>query len=226
MLAAESRQCGTAVNDAAYVLDSDQNARACLAVPPRPERLTEVVLQPWLLPDAFAAPPPGTRVLGDGRTQLAARIPDRDVRLIVTSPDPDRARRLFDGVRVVSDPDGCAVRDTRNRPDLVTRSPGPMVPAGVHGGSVCGYRDGWLAGSHTLAADEAAELGAAFNTAPEGLAVVSGAGCPDTAGPQEKTRGPHWLIQFQGDRGHTDVWVYGEACLPSGAVSGAGLPSG
>lgn len=103
MLAARNVRCGVAVVDAAYVVDAAQDVPGCSAAPPHPERLTEVVLQPWVLPESFDAPPTGSRVLADGRTQLVTRVPVGDVRLIVTSPDPDRAHRLFNGARVVLD---------------------------------------------------------------------------------------------------------------------------
>jgi len=221
MLDPRNRRCGTTQKDSAYVFNPPEAGRDCLAPVKHPELITEVVLQPWTLPQAFDSPPPGERVLGDGRTQLVTRIPDRDVRLVVTSPDPDRAQRLFDGVRLVNEADGCAVMDRGDRPTPVESAKGPMVPVEAQGGSVCGYRDGWLVDSHQLAPHEAAQLADVLNAAPEGLGP-SGPTCSAATTNHDAYREPHWLVRLGARDEYVNVWVYGEACLPSGAVNDSG----
>ena len=220
MLAVGSRHCGTALTDAAYVIDTDQATEACAVRPPHPELLTEVILQPWSLPEPMEAPPTGTRVLDDGRTQLVTRVPGREVRLIVTSPDPDRARRLFDGAELVNAPDGCAVRDSGDRTEPAANAPGPIAPPDARAGSVCGYHAGWLTQSHTLTAKDAATLAETLNDAPEGLSPRASS-CPhgnDLVGSQEG----HWLVRLTGDGGDTVISVYGGWCLAGGALNDSG----
>lgn len=88
--------CGVAIRDAAYVLPAEPGP--CQAAPVHPERITEVVFMPWK-----EQPLPYPDTLPDGRTQLTTRVPVTDSRLLVRSPDPALAHRIFDSLTVESD---------------------------------------------------------------------------------------------------------------------------
>ncbi len=188
-------RCGTAIADAAYVIDPSVPTLLCDATPPHPEVITEVVLQPVSTVEA------GDRVAGetllpDGRTRIASAIPQGDVWLSVTSPDADRARELMSGVLVVDRVQGCPVQ------------PAPVPPTkdstlvdfqlGARPGGVCGYRDGWLVGAEVLTTQEVAQVDDLLGAAPD-MAVIDCAR-DDSSGP-----GNGWWLSLDG--GH--VWVDG-----------------
>lgn len=115
--------CYTAIRDAAYVIGPGWGSNLC-APPTGLDRsgITEVTLARW----GWPGPETGEHVLRDGRTQLVTRVPAADVRFIVTSPDPELARRIFDGL-VVDAPGDCAgVWLTSSRGDTarVSETPG------------------------------------------------------------------------------------------------------
>jgi len=88
--------------DLAYVEDGSTSATQCgFTADEHPERRSRVILQPWDLPKTVDAPPTGERVLDDGRTQVVRRIADREVRLIVISPDRELAQGIAASARVM-----------------------------------------------------------------------------------------------------------------------------
>lgn len=93
--------CGSPIRDAAYIRDADHPVDLCDLPPTQdPSTITAVVLAPWDYAWADPLPQTGELVLPDGRTQLVTRVPAADLRFVVTSPDPDLARRIFDSLEV------------------------------------------------------------------------------------------------------------------------------
>lgn len=204
MLAPENVHCGTPVADAAYVRDDALPVRDCaMAEPPG---LTLVVMQP--LEDVRQADrKPGGRTLEDGRYQVASAIPGRDVWLTVTSPDPDRADRLFGGAVIADDPRGCPIHPD---PSPAMSGGGAIIVAPMSGGTVgqvCGYRSGWLTGAALVSGAELTDLAELVAAAPSDALL-------DCA--TDTRTGTGWWIVL----GDTRVWVEGGSCPRVIAASG------
>jgi hypothetical protein len=220
-LAPGALRCGTPVADAAYVVREDRATRSCLETPEHPETLTTVVLQDWDLPvtDGEPAPPAtGRRVLDDGRTQVVTRVPTADVRLVVTSPDPALADRIFDGLRLEPPPDGCPPRTVTSGPDGTGR-PGGVVRGRVTGALVCSYTRGRLDTARVLSADASAALTNRLRAAPAGL------GTPEPGCAAARLRPgyeAHWLLVLDTPDGvtpRTTLHVSTGPCVPSGVTA-------
>ena len=180
MLAPGVLHCGTPVRDAAYVSDKSLVIAQCLETKPQDE-LTTVVLQPIEdVPENDRDP--GGRTLTDGRYQLSSALPLADVWFTVTSPDQDRARRLFDSVLVLDSVDGCPLH------------PGEVPVAGIGTpvisgalpdgatGRVCGYRAGWLTGATTLTPNQVGDVVALIDSAPSDGTIDCALGSPGDDG--------------------------------------------
>jgi hypothetical protein len=138
-------RCGLEpARDAAYVRDSSSPLNRCQYVdPPDPATLTEVVLAPWDFRWSDDVPATGGRVLADGRTQLVTRVPAADLRLIVTSPDPKLAHRIFDSLVVqplapcedvwLASSDGATVHVDRDRTVALTVRVGDTITTHTNG---------------------------------------------------------------------------------------------
>ena len=156
-------ESGCPVADAAYV-PTEAPTQPCARVVPATKDLTTVVLQPWtdhVDHSVGGTVSPGVQVLADGRTRVVSRIPSSVLQLIVTSPDPKRAQRLFDGLLIIRLAHGCQVQQAG-------QPTGPVPATGdPGGGSVCAYQDGWLVASAWLDNRQAEEMLRLLN-APKG----------------------------------------------------------
>jgi hypothetical protein len=193
-------ECGQAVADAAYVIPRPPS---CFIDRTGSPRLTTVVLQPWtdqIDHNVGGKLSPG--VLRDGRTRLVTRIPASDLQLIVTSPDPKRAARLFNGLKIIEMAHGCPVQDLG--PSADTR---PWNSAAAVGGSVCAYQGGWLVGSSWLDADAARSVA--------GLAALpreSSAPCPSPSGTRAVD---NWVVHLRLPDGERVIRADFDACNPT-----------
>jgi hypothetical protein len=185
------------VSDAAYVVDYGP------ACSPKPDQrhVTTVVLQPWQAGPNVPAPPSGTHILTDGRTQMVTAVPGSDLRLVVTSPDPKVAARLFGGLRIVDMVHGCPVRDTAG----VNLTPPYDSDEGTpEGGSVCGYQGGWLVGSSWLTPNQSKDM-AALLTEPVPTVIP----CPTSSSPPLIDS---WRVHLRFPTGEVVVEVAAVAC--------------
>ncbi|WP_088313568.1 hypothetical protein [Kineosporia sp. R_H_3] len=214
-------RCGTPVADAAYVVREDRPVRSCLATPEHPEALTTVVLEDWVLPVTDGEPPPpatGRRVLEDGRTQVVTRVPGADLRLVVTSPDPALADRLFQGLRLEPPPEGCPSRAVTSAPDGTGRQDG-VLRGRVTAAVVCSYTGGRLDTAHVLSANESATLTTRLRVAPAGL------GTPEPFCATVRLRPgyeAHWLLVLDTPEGvtpRTTLHVAAGPCVASGVTA-------
>ena len=191
--------CGAPAADAAYVVGFDPGG--CPANARGAPRVTTVVLQPWRAV-GIPAPPVGTNILPDGRTQMVTRIPSTDLRFIVTSPDPKRATRLFNGLKIIEMAHGCPVQDLG--PTADTR---PWSSAAAVGGSVCAYQRGWLVGSSWLDADAARSVA--------GLAALPGASSAPCPSPSGVRVVDNWVVHLRLPDGERVIREDFDACNPT-----------
>jgi hypothetical protein len=137
---------------------------------------------------------------------------DRAARVIITTPDPDLARRIAGSIRLVDSADGCPVRDLQERP--AGHSLPPLVRGALTGGNLCAYDKGWIVASHLLTESEAVTLGQVADAAPRGFGQ-SGPSCPGGYDYPEAYAEPHWTATLSGATIGSHLWVYGGVCMPA-----------
>jgi hypothetical protein len=130
---------------------------------------------------------------------MVTRIPSTDLLFIVTSPDPKRADRLFQGLRIISMAHGCAVQDSGMRQPMLDNPEGS-----VRGGSACAYQGGWLVGSAWLDATQAAQVADLM-----GAPVGSEAACPSPSGVSTVE---YWLVRLRYPNTEQATYVPFDAC--------------
>lgn len=186
--------CGTAIRNAAYVVDPADPIDAC-AVTFDTTHVTAVMLGPIRPVPAWA----------DGRTVVVRTFPDRGVRLIVRSPSKTRANALADGAFLVDEPDGCPIRAADLGTPPEPKELGTVVPDGAAATTVCGYRRGRLTQSQTLTEGQSAELTAVLTAAPTEDVVRP---CPYV--PNEQRPIGFWVVTLD-DGSH--VWQQRMSCV-------------
>ena len=145
-----------------------------------------------------------------------------DLRIVVTSPDPKRAAKLFNGLRIINSANGCAVDDRLPKPTVTPGAASPIARPDISGGSVCAYQDGWLVGSSWLNAAEASAVAAELDSGPPGLGTAWGVCTRGRSVPP----GTYWLVHLRVESAVEHVWVYPAACNRSGAVTQEGRAVG
>jgi hypothetical protein len=93
--------CGRPVQNAAYVPDPKQQKGNC--TPPADRKASSQLTVVTLSPTEESTEIQATyadNIIADGRTQFSTRVPASDVWLVVTSPDPTLARKIYESLTI------------------------------------------------------------------------------------------------------------------------------
>ena len=142
--------------------------------------------------------------------------------LTVPSNEPTRARAAARSTATPVDSAGCPRQDGSERPPGGVSPSAPIVGNAPDGGRLCAYDRATLVGSHALSAAEAVELADAVRAGERGFGP-EGRGCPGGYDYTGAGLEPHFTAHLTYPaEGPTDVWVFGNVCLPSGVTNSLG----